>query len=328
VNPAGGKLPKAVALLPAWNAEGFIGPVLDSLAVQTYANFEVLISDDASTDRTPEICAAFAARHANFRLIRQPRNLGWIGNVNALLRAAEGDYFFFAFHDDRPLPSYVERLVAALEARPDAALAFADMIRRFPPGDVMTDDVQAYLYLEGVAARAERGVRVARKCGRQGGRRPAPPYRRRVRRRLALAAPPGAHRRVRARARTADREGLSRRQRLRQMEAHPAAAPRRADRLHVRDAAGEAVVGGGAGGPARAAVLCGPAAMVAPPPRRAPAPGDAARPVLETSPHASASADCSIADCAASQVSSAAAIFFFTSPSFTCSAMRSLVGPL
>jgi glycosyltransferase involved in cell wall biosynthesis len=165
VSPDGGKLPKAVALLPAWNAEGFIGPVLDSLAAQTYANFEVLISDDASTDRTLEICAAFAAHHPNFRLIRQSRNLGWIGNVNALLRAAEGDYFFFAFHDDRPLPSYVARLVAALEDNPGAALAFADMIRRFPPGDRMTDDVQVYLYLEGVTARAERGVRVARKWG-------------------------------------------------------------------------------------------------------------------------------------------------------------------
>lgn len=157
--------PKAVALLPAWNAEGFIGPVLDALAAQTYPNFEVLISDDASSDRTAEICAAFVATHANFRLIRQPRNLGWIGNVNALLRAAEGDYFFFAFHDDRPLPAYVSRLVAALEAHPGAVLAFADMIRRFPPGDVMTDDVQSYLYLEGVGARAERGVRVARKWG-------------------------------------------------------------------------------------------------------------------------------------------------------------------
>jgi glycosyltransferase involved in cell wall biosynthesis len=165
VSPAGGKLPRAVALLPAWNAEGFIGPVLDSLAAQTYPNFHVLISDDASTDRTAEICAAFAARHANFRLIRQKRNLGWIGNVNALLRAAEGDYFFFAFHDDRPLPSYVARLVAALEDDPGAVLAFADMIRRFPPGDPMTDDVQVYPYLEGVATRAERGVRVARKWG-------------------------------------------------------------------------------------------------------------------------------------------------------------------
>jgi glycosyltransferase involved in cell wall biosynthesis len=77
-------LPKVVALMPAWNAESFIVPVLESLAAQTYPNLEVLISDDASADRTVGICEEFKARHANFRLIRQPRNFGWIGNVNAL----------------------------------------------------------------------------------------------------------------------------------------------------------------------------------------------------------------------------------------------------
>jgi glycosyltransferase involved in cell wall biosynthesis len=155
---------KVVALLPAWNAERFIGPVLDALAAQTHPNFHVLVSDDASTDRTAEICAAFAARHANFRLIRRERNLGWIGNVNALLGQADGDYYFFAFHDDVPLPSYAERLAAALDANPRATVAFADMIRRFPSGGP-PDDVQIYSYLEGVTDRAERGVRVARKWG-------------------------------------------------------------------------------------------------------------------------------------------------------------------
>lgn len=157
--------PRAVALLPAWNAERFIAPVLDALVAQTHPNFHVLISDDASSDRTAEICAGYAARHANVRLIRQPRNLGWIGNVNALLAAAEGDYYFFAFHDDVPLPRYVERLAAALDANPNASLAFSDMIRRFPPDAGMADDVQTYLYLEGVSDRTERGVRVARKWG-------------------------------------------------------------------------------------------------------------------------------------------------------------------
>ena len=52
----GATLPRAVALLPARNAESFIEPVLESLAAQTYPNLEVLISDDASTDRTAEIC--------------------------------------------------------------------------------------------------------------------------------------------------------------------------------------------------------------------------------------------------------------------------------
>jgi len=176
MNRDGGSLPKVVALMPAWNAESFIVPVLESLAAQTYPNLEVLISDDASTDRTAAICEKFKARHANFRLIRQPRNLGWIGNVNALLRKAEGEYFFFAFHDDLLKPRYVERLVDALERNPKAVLAFSDMIRRVVAAhpvaeniaatDLAPENIKMYLDLEGVADRLERGIRVARKWGK------------------------------------------------------------------------------------------------------------------------------------------------------------------
>jgi glycosyltransferase involved in cell wall biosynthesis len=163
----GCSLPKVVALMPAWNAESFIVPVLESLAAQTYPNLQVLISDDASTDRTAAICEEFAARHANFRLIRQPRNLGWIGNVNALLSKAEGEYFFFAFHDDLPRPAYVERLVDALESNPRAVLAFSDMIRRGAAVGPVLDDIKVYRDLEGITDRVERGVRVARRQGKR-----------------------------------------------------------------------------------------------------------------------------------------------------------------
>ena len=159
-------LPRVVALMPAWNAEPFVVPVLEALAAQTYPNLEIVISDDASTDRTAAICEEFAARHANFRLIRQPRNLGWIGNANALLSAAQGEYFFFAFHDDLPRPAYVERLVDALERNPRAALSFSDMIRRGAVGGRPVDDVKTYRDLEGITDPVERGVRVVRRHGK------------------------------------------------------------------------------------------------------------------------------------------------------------------
>lgn len=141
-------LPRVVALLPARNAEAFIGPTLSSLAAQTYPGLEVLISDDASTDRTPALCAAFAATTPRVQYLAQPKRLGWIGNVNALLHAADGDYVFFALHDDPLEPTYVERLVAALETHPRAVLAFADVEavgRRW-----------TYTRLEGVSDRFER----------------------------------------------------------------------------------------------------------------------------------------------------------------------------
>ncbi len=161
----GKALPKVVALMPAWNAESFIVPVLESLAAQTYPNLQVLISDDASADRTAEICEDFAACHANFQLLRQTRNLGWIGNSNALLSEADGEYFFFAFHDDRPRPNYVERLVNALEANPRAVLSFSDMIARFDTKDPRPEDTRVYPDLDGITDRVERGVRAARRRG-------------------------------------------------------------------------------------------------------------------------------------------------------------------
>jgi glycosyltransferase involved in cell wall biosynthesis len=100
--------------MPTWNAEAFIEATLASLDAQTYQNLEVLISDDSSTDRTTEICERFAASRPRCRFIRQGARRGWTGNVTALLHEAEGDYFFFAFHDDPLKPAYVSRLVEAL----------------------------------------------------------------------------------------------------------------------------------------------------------------------------------------------------------------------
>jgi GT2 family glycosyltransferase len=92
------------------------------------------------------------------------------------LREAEGEYFFFAFHDDLLKPRYVECLVDALERNPKAVLAFSDMVRKvvaahplresFLAADPAPENIKIYLDLEGVTDRLERGVRVARKWGK------------------------------------------------------------------------------------------------------------------------------------------------------------------
>jgi glycosyltransferase involved in cell wall biosynthesis len=154
-----------VALLPVWNAERFIAPVLDSWANQTYPNLQVLISDDASTDRTAEICADFAARHAKFELLRQPRRLGWVGNTNALLSRADGAYFMFAAHDDIPMATYVARLLGLLEDNQQAVLSFSDIWWRNGPDNSKSPNLYVYRDLDGVSNRLERSVRAARRIG-------------------------------------------------------------------------------------------------------------------------------------------------------------------
>lgn len=80
-----------------------------------------------STDDTAERCETFARDHPRFCVVWQSERLGWIGNVNDLLKRAQGDYCVFAFHDDVFEPDYVTRLVACLEAQPAAILAYTDM---------------------------------------------------------------------------------------------------------------------------------------------------------------------------------------------------------
>ena len=148
---------RVVAFIPTWNAETFIEPTLASLAAQTYPHLDILISDDASTDRTPEICERFAASHPRCRMMRQEARRGWTGNVTELLHVAEGDFFFFAFHDDPLSPTYVERLVEALTANPRAVLAFSDV--------AVGTGTRSYLELERVDERVERGKRMIWKNG-------------------------------------------------------------------------------------------------------------------------------------------------------------------
>jgi len=143
--------------MPTWNAEAFVEGTLISLAAQTYQNLEVLVSDDASSDRTAEICERVAGADPRFRLTKQPHRLGWVGNANYLLGQAQGDYAFFAFHDDPVQPTYVARLVKALDRRPDAVLAFSDVLSR--------DTVVSYRELEGTPDRVARARQIIRRQG-------------------------------------------------------------------------------------------------------------------------------------------------------------------
>lgn len=154
--------PRVVALVPTWRAAAFLEPTLEGLAAQTCPNLEIVISDDASPDDTVAICERYATNDARFRLIRQSRNLGWTGNVNALLAQARGDYLLFAFHDDVLAPAYIERCVGALEANPGAVMAYSDLSLVFEDG---RREAMSYSHLEGVRGRVDRARLVALQRG-------------------------------------------------------------------------------------------------------------------------------------------------------------------
>jgi glycosyltransferase involved in cell wall biosynthesis len=145
------------ACVPAWNAASFIAETLATLAGQTHAHLRILVSDDASTDDTAAICERVASSDPRIEVIRQPVHLGWIGNTNAVLRAAAGDFLLIAAHDDHPLPTYVARLVAALQREPRAVLAFSDIETVHADG---RREARVYADLDRVRSPIERAARV------------------------------------------------------------------------------------------------------------------------------------------------------------------------
>jgi glycosyltransferase involved in cell wall biosynthesis len=150
------------ACVPAWNAAEFIEATLDSLVAQTYADLRILISVDLSTDDTSAVCDAYASTRSNVSVVHQPTRLGWVGNVNDLLRRVDSEYTMFAFHDDLLAPQYVAQLVELLEEHPRAVLAFSDLVTTYPDG---REEVSRYSALDGVTDPAERAGSIIRKRG-------------------------------------------------------------------------------------------------------------------------------------------------------------------
>jgi glycosyltransferase involved in cell wall biosynthesis len=105
--------------VPTRNRAGALPRALESVLGQSFADLEVLIGDNASTDTTAEVCRDFASRDARVRPIRRPRNLGLTENFNALLMAARGEHVMVLADDDWLAPDYVERCLAVLDAYPD-----------------------------------------------------------------------------------------------------------------------------------------------------------------------------------------------------------------
>ena len=120
--------PRVSVALPVYNGERYLGRAITSILAQTWRDFELITSDNASTDATEEICRGFEASDSRIRYVRQPRNIGASPNFNFSYELATGEYFKWAAHDDFLEPEYLAACVAALAASPDAVLCHS-MVR-------------------------------------------------------------------------------------------------------------------------------------------------------------------------------------------------------
>ena len=118
--------------MPVYNGSRYLASSLDSLLTQTYTDFELIISDNASTDGTAEICAAYAARDPRIRYYRNEHNMGASWNFNRVYALARAPYFKQAAHDDLCEPTFLERCIEVLERDPSVVMAY--------PRTILIDD--------------------------------------------------------------------------------------------------------------------------------------------------------------------------------------------
>src|ERR1700683_4254551 len=111
-----GPHPRLTIGLQVYNGENDLAECLEALLGQTYEDFELLISDNASTDATADICRRYAKRDPRIRYVRQPRNIGLGPNYNFLVDQATGEFFKPAWHDDLYARDLLKRCIQALDA--------------------------------------------------------------------------------------------------------------------------------------------------------------------------------------------------------------------
>ncbi len=117
--------PRVSIGLPVYNGEQFVREAIDSILAQTYLDFELIISDNASTDKTPAICRLYAKNDSRIRFHRNKHNIGPARNFNALVRLSKGEYFQLLAHDDVLAPEFIAKSVQVLDQDSAVVLCFS-----------------------------------------------------------------------------------------------------------------------------------------------------------------------------------------------------------
>jgi len=123
-----GKSPPVSIGMPIYNEEKYLAQALDSLLAQDFGDFELIISDNASEDRTQEICLEYAARDPRIRYYRNEVNLGQVENFNRVFRLSSGKYFMWASGHDLWHPCFISRCVEVLEQDSSVVLCYPQSV--------------------------------------------------------------------------------------------------------------------------------------------------------------------------------------------------------
>src|ERR1700748_1804909 len=104
---AGSRIPEVSIGIPVYNGADFLGAAIESHLGQTFGDFELVISDNASTDGTEELCRGTANQDSRVRYVRQDENIGANANFNEVVRLSRARYYRWAADDDTLSPDYL-----------------------------------------------------------------------------------------------------------------------------------------------------------------------------------------------------------------------------
>lgn len=157
--------PRVSIGLPVFNGERFLAEAVESLLAQGFRDFELIISDNASTDRTGEICRRMAERDPRIRYLRQVRNIGAPANFTHVFDEARGDFFMWAAADDVWSANWLATILPLVEQ--EGCLGFGTVVSIGPDGEVL-DLISNHRDLSFGGSRLVRRMRFFLQPGRLG----------------------------------------------------------------------------------------------------------------------------------------------------------------
>jgi len=132
-------MPRVSIGMPVYNGENYIEEALESLLAQTYTDFEIVVTDNASTDKTVEIVERFAERDGRVKLHASKTNVGAAPNFNRCLELSTGEWFRWHAHDDTVEPEYLTKVMALIDEDPTLVAAHSGMDIIDEHGDHLED---------------------------------------------------------------------------------------------------------------------------------------------------------------------------------------------
>jgi glycosyltransferase involved in cell wall biosynthesis len=136
-------MPKISILIPVYNRELHIGPCIQSALNQTIKDIEVIVVDNASTDRTWEICKEYARNDSRVRIFQNKENIGPVKNWKRCIEEASGEYAKILFSDDLMAPDFLQKTLPLLEAQEVGFVYTTALI-----GEQPDRGKQAYIFAE------------------------------------------------------------------------------------------------------------------------------------------------------------------------------------